>query len=195
MKRKIGFFGGSFDPIHFGHLNLALEIKEKKALDEVIFCPAFVNPNKQPNKKGATIDQKLQMVKLAIDGIDHFRVSDIEAKQKGISYTVNTLETLVNDNKDCEFFLILGLDTARDFANWKEPERILSLAKPVIGLRDFNSLEENSKYYSLFKKGVIKTTLLDISSTEIRKRIQLNLYIRHLVPSKVVDFIYQHHLY
>lgn len=194
-KKKIGFFGGSFDPIHFGHLNLALEIKQAKNLDEVVFCPTYINPTKQSNDKGASIEERLEMIKLATDGIDHFRVSDIEAKRQGISYTVDTLETLTKENQDAQIFLILGLDAALGIANWKDPEKILSLATPLIGLRDSKSLDENLKYYTVLKKGLVETRLLDISSTEIRKRLQLKLYIRHLVPSKVVDYIYQHHLY
>ncbi|HRD55184.1 MAG TPA: nicotinate-nucleotide adenylyltransferase [Parachlamydiaceae bacterium] len=193
--KKIGFFGGSFDPIHFGHLNLALEIKEAKNLDEVIFCPAYINPNKEPNDKGASIEERFQMVKFAIEGIDYFKASDIEAKREGISYTVDTLETLAKENKEAQIFLILGLDAAANFSSWKDPEKILSLATPLIGLRDFSSLDQNLKYYPVFKKGLVKTHLLDISSTEIRRRLQLKLYIRHLVPSKVVDYIYEHHLY
>lgn len=194
--KKIGYYGGSFDPIHFGHINLALEMAEIHGLDSVLFCPANINPHKQRDLIPVTSSQRLKMVELAIEDIPHFKCIDLEIKRGGISYTVDTLKELKSKFKEDQLFLILGLDSAIDFPNWKNPDEILTLATPLIGCRETN--QENSdlcNHLNLLKKNLTNTSLLDISSTEIRQRISQGKYIRHLVPSKVVDYIYENQLY
>lgn len=193
--KKIGFYGGSFNPIHFGHLNLALEISEKHQLTKVLFSPAFIPPQKLRDEDLLSIDHRLQMTKLAISDIPHFELSDLEAKRQEISYTVDALKELKELYPDSELYLILGFDALHEFSSWKNPGEILSLAQPLTGSRETLNLDPNFKYRQEFQKGMTKTPLLDISSSEIRKRIQKNVYIKHLVPSKVVDYIYEHHLY
>ncbi len=194
MKR-IGFYGGSFDPIHFGHINLALEMAEKHQLDKVFMCPANISPNKERDFTPTEAIHKLKMVELAIEDIKEFELLDSEIKRGGISFTVDTLNQLKKENPHDQFFLILGQDTLSGFLKWKNPGEILSLASPLIGMREGSPLNIDEKYYNYFEKGITKTRLLDISSTEIRRRIQLKNYIRHLVPSKVVDYIYENRLY
>ena len=194
--KKIGYYGGSFDPIHFGHINLALEMAEIHGLDCVLFCPANVNPHKDRDFISATSSEKLKMVEVAIEDIPHFKCIDLEIKRGGISYTVDTLKELKLKFKEDQLFLILGLDSALDFPNWKNPDEILTLATPLIGYRENN--QENSdlsNHLNLLKKNLTKTSLLDISSSKIRQRIAHGKYIRHLVPSKVVDYIYENQLY
>lgn len=193
--KKLGFYGGSFDPIHFGHINLALEISEKHGLDKVLFCPANISPFKKINFEPLPVYHRVLMTELAIEDINSFEVIDLEAKREEISYTVDTLRELKGIYPEHEIFLILGMDMVHNFSKWKNPEEILSLAKPLVGMRNNEELDPGIDYCSFFEKGLTKTRTLDISSTEIRQRIQLKNYIRHLVPSKVVDYIYENKLY
>jgi len=193
--KKIGFYGGSFDPVHFGHINLCLEIAEKHQLDKVLICPANISPNKKRDSPPVSKDHRLKMTALAIEDIKDFQLIDNEIKRAGISYTVDTLNELKKIYPEDHFFLILGLDTFKDFSTWKNPDEILKLAEPLIGARDFIQLDPHLKYFDDFKKGMTKTQMFDISSTEIRKRIQEKKYIGHLLPAKVVDYIYDNGLY
>lgn len=192
---KIGFFGGSFDPIHFGHINMALEIAEKHELDKVLFCPANENPLKSRENLPVSVVHRLKMVELAISDIPEFELLDYEAAKGGASYTVDTLKWLKKRNPSNKFYLILGLDTLASFTHWKNPDEILSIATPLIGLRDYDRLDKSLKYYKIFEKGLTKTRLLDISSTVIRQRVEQEKYVRHLMPPKVVDYIYQNRIY
>lgn len=188
---KIGYYGGSFDPIHFGHINLALQMAEIHGLDSVLFCPANVNPHKTRDFVPVTSEQRLKMVELAIADIPNFKLLDLEIKRGGISYTVDTLKELKLKFKEDQLYLILGMDSAIDFPTWKNPAEILSLATPLIGYRESESINN----LNFFKENLTKTSLLDISSTEIRQRVTQGKYIGHLVPSKVVDYIYENQLY
>lgn len=194
-KEKLGFFGGSFDPIHFGHINLALEIQEKFQLDKVLFCPAYMNPKKLENREIMSVHHRLEMVKIAIQDIPCFECIDIEAKCQAPSYTVETLKLLNELYPNGKLYLILGLDAANQFSEWKNPSEILSFATPVVGLRASPISSQKLTDPLAFKMEVVKTRLLDISSTDVRDRIKKNSYIKHLVPSKVVDYIYQNKLY
>lgn len=194
MKR-IGFYGGSFDPIHFGHINLSLELAEKHQLDKVFFCPANISPSKERDFPPMEAHHRLKMVELAIEDIKEFQLLDCEIKRGGTSFTVDTLNELKKDHPQDQLFLILGQDTFSGFSSWKKPEEILSLASPLVGMREGEKIDSDTKYYKYFEKGITETRLLDISSTEIRRRVQLKKYIRHLVPSKVVDYIYENRLY
>lgn len=166
----IGFFGGSFDPIHFGHLNLAHELMKNGELEEVWFCPAFISPFKL---KGSLVSpsDRLHMIELAIKGVPQFKVIDEEIKRGGPSYTIDTIKELTRDTGR-SFRLLLGEDQWDDFSKWKESEQLLDLAPPLIGGR-----------------------VLDISSTEIRERLKKGGWIDDLVPKEVSEYIYNKGLY
>jgi nicotinate-nucleotide adenylyltransferase len=163
--KKIGFFGGSFDPIHFGHLHLAIDMLEKHGLDEVLFCPAFCSPFKIDRPPIASGEERLQMLKLVLADIPQFRVTPIEIERHQPSYTVETLRKLPK----AEYRLILTKESAATFTKWKEPEEIKRLAPLLIGERAF-----------------------PISSSEIRERLKKKLYCGHLVPEKALAYIQQH---
>jgi nicotinate-nucleotide adenylyltransferase len=192
---KVGFFGGTFDPIHFGHINLALEMLEKHGLNKILFCPASENPLKSRDNLPIDATHRLKMTQLALQDIPEFELLDYEAANGGVSYTVETLRWLKSNNPTDNYYLILGLDNVASFVHWKNPDEILNLATPLVGLRDYDRLDKNVVYYKNFEKGVTKTRLLDISSTVIRQRIQEEKYIGHLAPPKVVDYIYHNHIY
>lgn len=203
MQGKVGFFGGSFDPIHFGHLNLAVELMEAHNLEQVLFCPANINPHKL-NQEGAATSHRLEMVKLAISGNPNFQLLDLESKRKGISYTIDTLRDLIAQEElssnPKKIFLLLSDEAVPGFFQWHQPEEIIKIVPLLIGSRlpiTNNLLPEqaNQSICEAIKKGWTMTSRMDISSTEIRNRLRKRLYCEHLMPKKVLDYIYQKHLY
>lgn len=201
-KPKVGFYGGTFDPPHFGHLNLALEILEAHHLDEVWFCPACCNPHKQECQPIASVHHRLEMLKLALEDVPNCKILDIEANRPGPSYTVDTLRSLINQEKKKksprQICLIIGDDAAPGFCRWHEAEEITRLAPIFVGRRSTAALAPltgGPEICQALQKGMTPTPYLEISSTEIRKRLAAGKYCGHLVPSKVLDYIYQHQLY
>ncbi|MBS0625732.1 MAG: nicotinate (nicotinamide) nucleotide adenylyltransferase [Verrucomicrobia bacterium] len=178
MKKKIGFFGGSFDPIHFGHIYLALQLAEAHHLDSVWVCPAFTSPFKSSQNP----HHRLKMVQLAVEEIPHFKVLSTEIDRGGTSYTIDTIRSLSSEN---QYHLLLSEETALELPQWKEYEELIRLAPPLIGQRGLASTQ----------KGLTPTKRMDISSTEIRSRLKKNLYCGHLVPAKALDYIHSHRLY
>ncbi len=196
--KKIGLFGGSFDPIHFGHLNLALEMLEKRGLDEVWFCPVNISPFKMHNQPHIEASHRLKMLALALDDIPSFHFLENEMKREGPSYTVETLRELHNQYPQHEFFLILGDDAVSHFFNWHQPEEITSLAKLLVGQRDFqkpNNFKGSTGIQKAIEEGLTPTRVMDISSTDLRQRLENKLYCRHLIPAKVMDYISKNDLY
>jgi nicotinate-nucleotide adenylyltransferase len=199
-KRKIGFFGGTFDPIHFGHLNLALSMLEIQGLDEVLFCPAGLSPHKLDEKPSIAKEHRKKCIEIAIEPIKKFKLLDNELQKIGPSYTIDTIrELLSGSHKNDEIRLILGEDILGKLSLWKDIELLLSIAPPLIGSRQSkvkNSIDSLSP--SLIKtvnEGMVSIPMLEISSTTIRQRLRERKYCGFLVPSKVLDYIYEHHLY
>lgn len=195
--KKIGFFGGTFDPIHFGHLNLAVQVLEKKKWDEIWFCPAQLNPFKQNGETSG--HHRLAMVNLAIAPFPKFRSLDLELQRQGPSYTIDTIRTLLEmDKNQSEIGLILGDDTIHQFAQWKEAEELVRLVPLVIGVRHpekehFHS--GNPRMDEALKKGCLETSLMEISATQVRDRLKNGLPCSHLVPKEVLDYIREFRLY
>jgi len=188
--REIGFFGGSFDPIHFGHINLALQMLEIHGLAEVLFCPAFCSPFKSENPPIASPRDRLAMLKLALAKIPQFRIISLEIDRGGSSYTVDTIRKLEKEGDQLR--LILSADAAVHFNRWKEPEALMHLAPPLIGVRKGVAIEDLPEK---LKKGLTPTKIMEISSTEVRERLKKKLYCGHLVPGKALDYIRIHGLY
>lgn len=181
--KQIGVYGGTFDPVHFGHIQLAISLFEQGGLDEIFWIPANINPLKSDSPVSA--DHRLQMLKIALEMLPFFKILDIELKREGPSYTIDTLRLLKKEYPDAKLRLILGDDTLKKFSQWKDPEEIVRLAPPLIGAR---FLEETH-----FQK--IRTPLFEISATDIRDRLSRGLYCGHLVPAKVLDYIASNRLY
>ncbi len=194
--KKIGFYGGTFDPIHFGHLFLAIQLAELKQLDEVWICPAFCSPFKQGKLPLTSGEHRLEMVRLAIEEIPRFKVLSSEVESKETSYTVDTLRALP---QGFQYHLLLSEESALQFMKWKEPEEIARLAPPLIGCRKFSELsghqDDSWKEIPFLKEGLVLTKRMEISSTEIRERLKNKLYVGHLVPAKALDYIRRHQLY
>lgn len=194
-SKRVGFFGGSFDPIHFGHINLALSLLEKGRVDEVVFCPANSSPFKEGSPPSASKEHRLEMVKLAIAPIKQFTCFDGEVKRPPPSYTIETINFLIGKHPGVQYFLILGEDSLKDLEKWKEIEKLVQLAPPLVGSRISSSLSLPAFLSDLIKKGRVETPVMEISATAIRERLHKGLFCGHLVPSKVLDYISQNHLY
>lgn len=195
----IGFFGGTFNPIHFGHLHLALSLLEQANLTEVWFCPASMNPFRQDEPPIAA-EHRLRMAELAVADIPAFKVIDTECRRSGPSYTVDTIRQLIAENRQgVTFRLILGDDALQDFADWREPEELVRLAPPLVGQRScFSAMGDvrgSTEVVKALCLGWRPLPLLEISATEVRARLQKGLYCGHLIPAKVLDYIDKHRLY
>jgi len=200
MKRKkIGLFGGTFDPIHFGHLNLVFELMEKKELDQVWFIPAQINPLKTQNPP-ASMDHRLAMVQLAIQGILAFQIKDLEKERPPPSYTIDTLRSFIAkeaaSHTPHQFYLLMGEDSVPGFMHWHMPEEIVKLVPLLIGSRSgiwqYELDDFSLPIREAIQEGLVTTRLMDISGTEIRQRLSQGLYFRHLLPATVWDYYQKH---
>lgn len=177
----IGILGGAFDPPHLGHLNLALEMLEKKQLDKIIFIPNGISPHKI-NVIGSK-KERLQMTRLLIKGIKGLEVDDVEIQKEGVSYTIDTLHILQKKYRDMR--LVVSCEAFKGMSKWKGYKEILKIAPPLVGCRCRTIC--NDKFVFI--------RCMDISSTLIRERIKKDLYVEHLLGAKVLDFIHQNNLY
>lgn len=199
VQKKVGLYGGTFDPIHYGHLNLAVELLELCGLDEVWFCPAQSNPHKTEDPAAQAV-HRLKMIQLAIEEIPYFKVIDSEIKRPAPSYTIDTLKELKEQNPTTVFSLLLGEDSVSGFFRWREPLAILQLANVHVGSRtgevDSNRYGgEDQAILQAIRQGMTQTRLMDICSTMIRDRLGRGLYCGHLLPAKVIDYIKHNQLY
>ena len=186
QKKRIGIFGGSFDPIHMGHLIICNIIKEELKLDKIIFVPTYRSPHKGASK--FTSPQiRYKMVKLAIEDNEGFEISDYEIKQNRSVYSIETIDHMQKTYPRCELFLIVGSDSYNDLPQWKDPTLIKSKVKLVVATRDNKKVSENDY--------LAKTPNIEISSTMIRERLKRKLSIKYLVNSKVEHYIYEKDLY
>lgn len=199
-KKKIGLYGGTFDPIHFGHLNLAIELKEKNNLDEVWFIPAALNPHKI-NVQTTSLEHRKAMIELSLQDISNFKVKNLEA-ERSPSYTIDTLRFLLTNPERIashQFFLLLGEDAIPGFFHWHQPEEIVKLVPLLIGSRSQESLKvdgkENPLIMDAIRKGIVSTRVMDISATELRQRLKKRLYCGHLIPSEALKYIHEKKLY
>jgi nicotinate-nucleotide adenylyltransferase len=188
---KVGIFGGTFDPIHLGHLITAQSVREIRNLEKIIFIPAFISPHKSEARTSSAED-RLNMIKLAIDSIPFFDYSEIEIKKGGLSFTVDTLKKLKNSYDELEF--IIGYDNIFSFHTWKDPDEIMKLAKIVVLKRKSSHPPQfEDKYYH--QAVFVQTRGIEISATDLRERVRNGLPINFLVPPKVMEYIYNHKLY
>jgi nicotinate-nucleotide adenylyltransferase len=185
----IGLFGGSFDPVHHGHLIVAQVAAERLGLESLRFLPAREQPFKR-GRHGASPEHRAKMLSLALSGAPGFAVEAIELDRPGPSYTVNTLEELRRQEPESEFVLLLGADAATDLPAWHEAERIPQLARVVVFARPGSRVPG-----SPFISQVIEVPTIDISATEVRRRISRGQSIRYWVPDVVAEYIARHRLY
>ena len=188
---KVGIFGGTFDPIHLGHLITAQSVREIRKLEKIIFIPAYISPHKS-DIKTSSADDRLNMIKLAIEGISFFEYSDMEIRKGGVSFTVDTLRELKEKYENLEF--IVGYDNIFTFNSWRDPDEIMNLATIVVLKRKSSHPPEfKDKYYN--QAVFVQTRGIEISATDLRERVKKELPINFLVPPKVMEYIYNHKLY
>ncbi len=199
---RLGILGGSFDPVHYAHLLLAECCRETCGLDEVWFVPAFVAPHK--TRQGVSDSKhRVEMLNLAAGGNPAFRVSDVELRRGGISYTVQTLQELAEESPDAELFFLMGADSLRDLPNWREPAEVCRLAIPVVVRRpdwpepDYQSLAPivTEERLAEIRQYEVVMPLMQLSSTEIRSRVASNRSIRYWTPPAVEKYIQSLGLY
>lgn len=198
---RIGIMGGTFDPIHFGHLVLAETVRETMKLDRILFIPTGDPPHKK-EKNVTSAKERMQMVELAIGDNPDFFCSDMEVNRQGYSYTVDTLERLREEYGDgCQLFFITGADAIIEILSWKDVERIATLCTFVAAARPGTDQEKLSEFlgdlpsYLHNKVHVIPVPALQISSTDIRKKAASGQTIRYLLPANVARYIKENSLY
>jgi nicotinate-nucleotide adenylyltransferase len=185
----IGLFGGSFDPVHHGHLIVGTVAAEKLRLDSLRFVPA----REQPFKVGqhhTSAEHRAAMLSLAVADLPGFSVERSELQRPGPSYTVDTLRHLREREPGAEFVLLLGADAAADLPVWREAGRLTDLARIAVFARPGTPVA-----HSPWISTVIEVPAIDISATEVRRRAQLGLSLRYWVPDSIAEYITTHRLY
>jgi len=203
MAKLVALFGGSFDPVHIGHLIIARAVAESLDLERVIMLPSARPPHKNPATL-ADPTHRARMVRLAIDDEPLFEFSDYDLTRSGPTYTFDTIEHFATvTGPSSHLHWIIGADSLTEIPTWKNAAqlidrcRIISASRPHSPEVNWRQLSESvgeSRAHKL-REGMIETPMIDISSTQIRNRIENGYSIRHLVPDLVHDYIYEHHLY
>lgn len=211
MTQPVGILGGTFDPVHNGHLHLATTFLEQLKLAEILFVPSN-NPPHRPAPL-ASPEQRLEMLKLAVENHPHLKIDDCELERGGISYTIDTLKLIRNKIGEAPLCLIMGMENFKTLNHWHQWQSLLDYAHIVIVNRPERDENINSEEIKSFMSTFITTAIedlrdqaagcilkldipmLDISSTQIRNNIHSNLDSESLLSDKVLDFIHTQHLY
>ncbi len=199
---RIGVFGGTFDPVHTGHLILAEQAREQARLDGVWFMPAPRPPHKDETRI-TRFEQRVEMLALAIAGNPAFRVDELENERPGPTYTVDTLAELRRRHPGDDFFLLIGSDTLQDVPLWHEPVELLRLAALVVMARPghaISSADELRRRLDLpgsvpLRIEVVQAPLIDISSHDLRKRAAAGRSLRYFLPRAVECYVLEKRLY
>lgn len=194
---KTGIFGGAFNPVHNGHVNLAREAAAQLKLRRLIIIPTFEPPHKE--NKLLPFDDRAEMCRMAFSDISEkcpkcaVEVSDIERRMGGVSYTINTLRELKREFPKEQFFLLIGGDSLFSFDKWFKYESILNECKVCALARGGDSLAEMMEFAAeMGRVKVLPSNVVDISSTEIREKLRNSGDISGLVPNSVAEYIYEH---
>ncbi|CAH1202782.1 Nicotinate-nucleotide adenylyltransferase [Paenibacillus plantiphilus] len=192
---KVGIMGGTFDPIHYGHLLAAERARESCGLDEIWFIPSFQPPLKE-NDPNADVNARLEMVYRAIDFQPHFRAMDIELERGGTSYSIDTVQALQELYPGRAFSYIIGSDRVNDLPQWHRIQELAEIVSFIGVERPGESIDVSLlPSYIVDRLTVVGMPLVDISSTEIRQRQADKRSIRFMVPEKVYSFIRRNSLY
>lgn len=196
---RIGMFGGSFNPVHNGHVALARAFSEKLKIDRLLVIPTFVPPHKQ-HDASVTPNDRVEMCRLAFESLSYAEVSTTEIERGGASYTYLTLQTLHESYPQDELFLIMGADMFLSIQDWKKPEIIFALATVCGVPRNQNDTKALAAHAQTLNALGAKTEILDahvmtVSSTELREKIKSGVDYADLVPPSVADYIRKNQLY
>lgn len=197
---KIGIYGGSFDPVHLGHLILAETCREQLQLDEIWWVPAKVSPFKT-EQQPIEGKQRAAMLDFAVAGHPEMKVDRREIKRNTVSYTIDTLREIQQEKPDAELYLLMGADALQGLAGWKEPVAIAQLAK-IVAVNRVESQPQTPPWPDgpcpkEIQSRIITLTMpnIDLSSSDLRQRIREGRSIRYLVPRPVENYIIQHKLF
>jgi nicotinate-nucleotide adenylyltransferase len=198
---RIGVFGGSFDPVHMGHLTIAQDAVEQLELARLIFVPAAVPPHKQGHTL-ADGRHRFEMLQLATEGNLSFEVSDMELQRGGVSYTFDTMTQIQFEHPGAELYFIVGLDSLAELHLWRNVEQLLekyTVVPLARGGEDPAKIAEQIQLSSHWKTKLLERLIriheVEISASEVRMRLAEGLSIRYLVPPEVEMYIAEHHLY
>ena len=201
IGRRIGIMGGTFDPIHMGHLILGEKAYEQFHLDKVLFMPSGNPPHKRNRQGRATDEQRVEMVRRAISTNPHFELSMAEMHENGYTYTYHTLELLKSENPDIDYYFIIGADSLYNFDTWMEPGRICKNCILVTAVRNHSTMTEletemhrlSLKYGGTFL--TLNTTNIDVSSEMLRNWISEDKSVRYYIPDSVITYIEENQIY
>lgn len=185
---RLGMLGGSFDPPHIGHLLIAVDAFEALALDRLVFIPAAIQPLKV-GQAGASAEARLEMVRRLVGDDPRFAVDAIEAERPGLSFSVDTVAAYADRYPQAERFFLVGADVVDSFESWREPDRIARLAQIVVMRRGDGGERASGDKASRRGFRQLETRRIDVSSTEIRRRIRAGQSIIGFVPSRVAEYI------
>jgi len=197
---NIGILGGTFDPVHLGHLSIAKAAMDHAALERVLFIPAG-QPRLKQAEPAASVSHRIAMVRLAIQDNPRFQVCDMEARRPGPTYSVDTLEELsVKLGPGADLFFILGMDVLGQLDRWKDPERVLTLCRLLVLDRPGEQTFDWAGFYNRVPKAegrvqMVTAPRLSVSATELRKLASAGQPLTGLVPDAVAEYIQQHGLY
>jgi len=197
MAKRVAILGGSFDPPHHGHIHVALAFQDLYKFDEVWIVPNYANPLKEAV---ASASDRLDMTRLAFTGVPYCKVLDVEVLRKEPSFTVDTLEFLLETDPEfqsAERFLLIASGVARSFGSWKNIDRVIEIAKPVVAAgspyKEIPGLSQKSA--KAVEGGWTVFEGINLSSTLVRSWLFSKKYISHLIPKEVEEYITEHNLY
>lgn len=196
---RIGIMGGTFDPIHVGHLLLAEQVYDALELDGVLFVPAG-NPSFKQDRKVSSAQDRLAMVELAVADNPHFAVSDMEVRREGVTYTVDTLEALGEElPSDVRLFFIMGSDTLATLHHWRSADRLAGLATFVGVDRPGDVTVSDDELGVLARAGfdveMVQVPAFEVSSSEVRRRLAAGKSVRYLMPLAAIEYLEEHGMY
>ena len=200
QNKKIGIMGGTFDPIHYGHLILAQNALDTFKLDEIMFVPSGT-PWLKDSTKVLSKNKRVSMTGIAIEDNAKFALSTIEIDREGNSYSYETVEELKKQQPDTEFYFILGADSLLEIEKWKHPDRLMAECSLLVAVRDncdTEGLKQQIAYLAEKYEAnihILPAKRIDISSTNIRDLIADGKSVRYMLPDQVIKFIEKNHLY
>lgn len=197
MSQRLAMLGGTFDPVHIGHLVLAEAAVEQLGLERIVFVPTGV-PWRKSHREITPAPERVEMLRLAVAGNPRFEVSTVEIEREGPSYSEVTLAALKDANPGCELFFILGQDALADLPNWHDPSAVVGLATLVVAGREgvASSANDDVALARLNARIVsVEMPVIGVSSTDVRERVAAGRSVRYLVPDAVAEYIESHGLY
>lgn len=200
QNKKVGIMGGTFDPIHYGHLIVAQTAFEDYQLDQVLFVPSGT-PWLKESTKVLPKNKRVSMTGIGIEDNENFALSTIEIDREGNSYSYETVEQLKKQNPGVDYYFILGADSLMAIETWKHPDRLMKECTLLVAVRDDFDKDCLEKQISYLKEKYeanilnLNVSRIDISSTNIRERVEAGKSIRYMTPDQVISFIKKNHLY